>query len=145
MNKILLLHGPNLNLLGKRDPAYYGHCTLRDIENMTEAAATTYGFQVLAFQSNHEGVLIDILQTEARHCAGIIINPGAYAHSSYAIYDALLDTTLPAIEVHLSAISERESWRRLSVTAAACLCLIAGKQEKGYQEAVKLLVEHIST
>ncbi len=143
MKKILLLHGANLNLLGKRDPKHYGNVTLKSIEKITALEAKKDAYKIIAYQSNHEGALIDKLQLETPHCAGIIINPGAFTHYSYALYDALLDTKLPIIEVHLSELKQRETWRRKSVTAPASIKMICGKKEKGYKEAVKILVEYI--
>lgn len=143
MNKILLLHGANLNWLGKRDPDHYGKLSLKDIEELTAQEAKRFDCEIISYQSNHEGCLIDSLQLNASSCDGIIINPGAFTHYSYAIHDALLDTCLPAVEVHLSAITEREQWRSQSVTAAACIKLISGKKEVGYIEAVNVLMEHI--
>lgn len=143
MPNILLLHGINLNALGKRNSDYYGTLTLQAIENITVNEARHYGFEVLAYQSNHEGDLIDTLQRESPKCAGIIINPGAFAHYSYGLHDALLDTKLPAIEVHLSDIYQRESWRQKSVISPACVKVIVGRKERGYQEAVIALVEHL--
>src|SRR3989344_5233765 len=107
---ILLIHGPNLNLLGKRDTAQYGAGTLSDIETLVGTEARKSGHDVKTFQSNHEGALIDFLQKESANAAGIIINPGALTHYSYALHDALVDTGLPAVEVHLSDISSREEW-----------------------------------
>ena len=132
MATILLIHGPNLNLLGKRDTARYGASTLSDIETLVETEARKSGHEVKTFQSNHEGALIDFLQTEAGSAAGVIINPGALTHSSYALHDALVDTGLPTVEVHLSDIAAREEWRRNSVTAAACIGQVSGKKEAGY-------------
>jgi 3-dehydroquinate dehydratase-2 len=143
MNKILLIHGANLNLLGRRNPEQYGNLTLKNIEDLVTKEVEKYGFSVLTYQSNHEGYLIDTLQKEATNCSGIIINPGAFSHYSYAIHDALLDTQLPVVEVHLSKISEREEWRRKSVITAACIKAIEGKKEKGYVEAVEILMEHL--
>jgi len=142
MKKILLMHGPNLNVLGRRDAKHYGQCTLKNIENLCKTAAKSHQLSVLTYQSNHEGDLIDTLQIETPRCAGIIINPGALTHYSYALYDALLDTQLPIVEVHLSKIKQRESWRSQSVTAAACIKVIWGKKEKGYLEAITTLVEY---
>lgn len=139
MKKLLLIHGPNLNVLGKRDPAHYGHLSLKAIEMITTIEAAQYDAEVIAYQSNHEGDLIDKIQADASDCLGIIINPGALTHYSYALHDALLDTGLPVVEVHLSAISEREDWRKISVTAPACIAVIEGKREVGYQEAVHKL------
>ena len=144
MATILLVHGPNLNMLGKRDPEHYGTVTLADIEKLVADEAGKYGHTVKAFQSNVEGELINFLQKEAPKAAGIIINPGAFTHYSYALHDALLDTKLPSVEVHLSAIEEREEWRRTSVTAPASeLGVISGKKEKGYSEAVEKLAAHL--
>jgi 3-dehydroquinate dehydratase-2 len=143
MRHILLMHGVNLNILGIRDSAHYGVLTLKDIEDITTKEAEKYGFSITPYQSNHEGDLIDKLQSEAQRCVGIVINPGAFTHYSYGLHDALLDTKLPAIEVHLSDLSLREPWRKHSVTAPACIRVIAGKQEQGYREAVNALVEYL--
>src|SRR3990167_9428187 len=107
MATILLIHGPNLNRLGKRDAAQYGTKTLADIEALVAAEAQRIGHTVKAFQSNHEGALIDFLQAEATDAAGIIANLGAFTHYSYALHDALVDTDLPCVEVHLSDINSR--------------------------------------
>lgn len=143
MRNILLLHGINLNALGKRDVQHYGALTLRDIENITVIEAQKFDYNIIAYQSNHEGDLVDKLQAEAQHCAGIIINPGAFTHYSYGLHDALVDTNLPVIEVHLSDIDTREAWRRHSVIAPACIKVIKGKKEQGYSEAVNLLIEYL--
>ena len=143
MRNILLIHGVNLNTLGKRDSAHYGALTLKDIEDITTTEAEKNGFSIITYQSNHEGNLVDKLQSEAIHCVGIIINPGAFAHYSYGLYDALLDTKLPAIEVHLSDVSQREPWRRQSVIAPACVKVIEGKKEHGYREAVNVMMEYL--
>lgn len=143
MKTILLMHGPNLNFLGKRDPEHYGSLTLKDIEILCETEAKKHHMTIAAYQSNHEGNLIDKLQVEAEKCAGIVINPGALTHYSYALYDALIDTRLPIVEVHLSQIKQREAWRSISVTAPACIEVIWGKKEKGYIEAINILAEHL--
>lgn len=148
---ILLVHGPNLNLLGTRDASLYGGKTLADIEKLVADAAAKGGHTVRSFQSNHEGALIDFLQKESapsstssgQAAAGVIINPGALTHYSYALFDALVDTHLPAVEVHLSDVNAREPWRKLSVTAPACIAQIAGKKEQGYLEALALLVSKL--
>lgn len=142
MKKILLMHGPNLNLLGKRNLEHYGKLTLADIEKLTKEEAAKFQFSLMTYQSNSEGQLIDTLQQKSEECAGIIINPGAYTHYSYALYDALLDTERPIVEVHLSDIKQRESWRQQSVTAPACLQVIWGKKEEGYREAIHILAEY---
>ena len=139
MATILLIHGPNLNRLGKRDAEHYGSATLAQIEGLVAAEAKKLGHTVKAFQSNHEGALIDFLQAESGNAAGIIANLGAFTHYSYALHDALVDTGLPSVEVHLSDINAREAWRKVSVTAPACIGQIAGKKEAGYIEALALL------
>lgn len=139
MKTILLIHGPNLNRLGARSAVHYGGKSLADIEALVEEAAEKLGYSVKAFQSNHEGALIDFLQAESQSAAGIIINPGALTHYSYALHDALADASIPAVEVHLSDIASREAWRRVSVTAPACVAQIMGKKEAGYTEAVEVL------
>ena len=139
MNTILLIHGPNLNRLGKRDSQQYGTLTLAAIEKLAAAEAKKLGLKVKAYQSNHEGDLIDFLQKHSEKAAGVIINPGAFTHYSYAVHDALLDTCLPCVEVHLSDIQSREKWRQHSVTAPACIAQISGKKEQGYIEALQLL------
>jgi 3-dehydroquinate dehydratase-2 len=144
MKKILLLHGANLNLLGKRNPEHYGNITLGELEALVTQTAKEDGYTVMAYQSNHEGRLIDQLQSEAGECAGIIINPGAFSHYSYALHDALLDTLKPVVEVHLSDIKQREVWRQHSVITPACIHMICGKQAAGYVEAMKYLVEHLN-
>ena len=143
MSTILLVHGPNLNMLGTRDPAQYGTVTLNTLETMLADEAKKSGHLVKAFQSNHEGALIDFLQKESAGAVGIVINPGALTHYSYALHDALLDTKLPAVEVHLSDTSSREEWRRNSVTAPACIGQVSGKKEVGYIEALQLLLKKI--
>lgn len=145
MNIILLVHGPNLNFLGRRDPEHYGAITLKKLETMVKAEAKKHGFVVKCFQSNHEGELIDFIQKSADSAKGMIINPGAFTHYSFALHDAILDAQIPAVEVHLSDISRREKWRKTSVTAPACVAQVSGKKEKSYCEAVQLLVEHIAS
>lgn len=143
MKKILLIHGPNLNMLGKRNHEHYGKLTLADIEQLTTEEAAKFQWAVTTYQSNSEGQLIDTLQQQSAECAGIIINPGAYTHYSYALYDALLDTGRPIVEVHLSDIQQREAFRQQSVTAPACIQVIWGKKEEGYREAVHILLEYL--
>jgi 3-dehydroquinate dehydratase-2 len=143
MPNILLLHGVNLNALGKRDDAHYGALTLQDLEAITRKEAEKYNYQIHSYQSNHEGDLVDQLQLQAAACVGIIINAGAFTHYSYALHDAILDTNLPAIEVHLSDLTQRESWRKNSVIAPACINVVMGKKEQGYREAVHLMLEYL--
>lgn len=144
MATLLLIHGPNLNRLGKRDASHYGSKTLADIETEVADEVKKLGHAVISFQSNHEGALIDFLQKETGNAEGIIINPGALTHYSYALHDALVDTGLPAVEVHLSDINSREEWRRISVTLPACIAQVSGKKEAGYIEALRLLHEHLT-
>jgi 3-dehydroquinate dehydratase-2 len=143
MPNILLIHGINLNILGKRNVEHYGTLTLQHIEDITRKEAKKYGYQVISYQSNHEGHIVDQLQLQSPHCEGIIINAGALTHYSYGLHDALLDTNLPAIEIHLSDVSQREIWRRQSVIEPACIGVVMGKKEQGYLEAVQRLVEHL--
>lgn len=144
MATILLIHGPNLNRLGLRDTSAYGSKTLEGIGDMVEIEAAKLGHEIITLQSNHEGALIDFLQAESENADGIIINPGALTHYSYALYDALVDTGLPSVEVHLSDINSREEWRRVSVTAPACIAQISGKKDAGYIEALQILHEKLA-
>lgn len=143
MKNILLIHGPNLNLLGKRDVKHYGNLDLAGLTKMVASEAKNLGLKIISFQSNHEGELLDFIQQNSGRAAGIIINPGALTHYSYALRDCLSDAGLPCVEVHLSNVNKREKWRRISVTAPACLAKISGKKEQGYLKAMGLLIEKI--
>ncbi len=136
---ILLVNGPNLNLLGEREPEVYGRTTLREIEEMVRNAAAAWKVEVVAFQSNHEGALIDFLHENRRRARGIIVNPGALTHTSLALHDAIKSVDLPAIEVHLSNIHAREEFRRTSVVAPACRGQISGLGPRGYLLAAEWL------
>ena len=136
MERILVINGPNLNLLGTREPDVYGSTTLPMLESDLRAWGAHLGVELDMFQSNHEGALIDRIHAAATNCAGIIINPGALTHYSYAIHDALSAIDTPAVEVHISNIHEREPWRQTSVTAAACVYSIAGRGLEGYRAAL---------
>lgn len=141
--KLLIVNGPNLNLLGKREPEIYGHGTYGDLCRTITAYAAQHGHQVRFVQSNHEGALIDAIQfSQENGTNGIVINPGAYAHYSYAIHDALRAISVPAVEVHISDITAREPWRQVSVTATACIGTISGQGFAGYLRAIDLLEEH---
>lgn len=140
MNKILVLNGPNLNLLGAREPDVYGTVTLADIEREVTAYAAERGVQVDCFQSNHEGVLIDKLHEAREAYDGVVYNPGAHTHYSYALRDAVSSIDVPTVEVHLSDISTREEFRRVSVIAPVCVAQIKGKGKEGYKEAVDVLL-----
>ena len=130
-------------MLGKRDQSHYGTLTLKELEKKVSEEAKRYGLKVKAFQSNYEGGIIDFLQKNAPKASGILINAGAYTHYSYAIHDALLDTKLPAIEVHLSKVTEREDWRSKSVIAEACVGVFAGRKVEGSMLAVEKLAESV--
>ncbi len=138
---ILLLNGPNLNLLGEREPQIYGTTTLAELEQMVQKRARELGVGLRAFQSNHEGALIDELHQSRRWANGVIFNPGAFTHSSYALRDAIASTRLRVVEVHLSDITKREPWRRVSVLAEVCAHRIMGKGTAGYLEALEWLVD----
>ncbi len=141
MKKIAVLHGPNLNRLGKREPEIYGTATLKDLEQLIRAEARQLGVRVTFFQSNHEGALVDRIHALADGgTEGFIVNFGAYSHTSIALHDALKSVApRPAIEVHISDIKKRESFRRHSVTAGACLAMISGRGFPGYIEALRKL------
>ena len=140
MRRVAVINGPNLNRLGRREPAVYGTMTLGQIEEMLVARGAELGWTVETYQSNHEGDLIDRVHAAADdHTDGIIINPGALTHYSYALLDALQSVDVPAVEVHISNIDEREEWRRTSVTSAACVGMVKGKGPQGYVEALELL------
>ncbi|MEA2683396.1 MAG: 3-dehydroquinate dehydratase [Chloroflexota bacterium] len=137
---MLIVNGPNLNRLGKREPDVYGTTTLDEVIALVRARADQLGWEVEAFQSNHEGALIDEIHRGAdAGVAGMILNPGALTHYSYALYDAIVSVDVPAVEIHISDISAREDWRRTSVTAPACVAMIAGHGIDGYVEALQLL------
>lgn len=142
MIKLLVINGPNLNMLGIREPEIYGRHTLSDLEEMLRESFPEISFTF--FQSNHEGAIVDEIQRAYGVMDGIIINPAAYTHTSIAILDALKAVGLPAVEVHLSDISARESFRRHSYISAACLATIAGRHFEGYREAASLLISHLS-
>lgn len=138
---ILVLNGPNLNLLGSREPAVYGSATLGDIEAGLRAAFPGITFEFA--QSNHEGALIDALHGAAeRGARGVVFNPGAYAHTSVALRDAVAAIPVPVVEVHLSNVHAREDFRQRLVIAPACVGVVSGLGTAGYALAVRYLVEH---
>ena len=141
--KILVINGPNLNLLGIREPDIYGIETLADIRNWLDRQPETNGHNIRWFQSNHEGDLIDQIQTTTNLYDGIIINPGALTHYSFAIRDAIASVNTPTVEVHLSDINSREEFRKVSVIKDECISQISGLGKQGYLEAVKTLVNHL--
>ncbi|GAB4334979.1 MAG: type II 3-dehydroquinate dehydratase [Dehalococcoidia bacterium] len=140
---ILLVHGPNLNLLGERNPAVYGHTTLLDIESTVAAAANARGASVISYQSNHEGGLVDFFHEHRRLASGAIMNAGALTHTSVALRDAIEAVGLPVVEVHLSNIHAREPFRHVSLTAGVCLGVVTGLGPGGYTAAVDLLLDSI--
>ena len=141
--KILVINGPNLNLLGIREPDIYGIETLADIRNWLDRQPEATGHNIRWFQSNHEGDLIDQIQSTISLFDGIIINPGALTHYSFAIRDAIASVNTPTVEVHLSDINSREEFRRVSVIKDECISQISGLGKHVYIEAVKTLVNHL--
>lgn len=137
---ILLLNGPNLNLLGEREPSVYGTMTLAQLVRKATAHAKTKGAKVRARQSNSEGELIDILHSHRKWADGIVFNPGAYTHYSYAIRDAIASIQVPTIEVHLSDVTKREPFRQISVVEPVCVGRRYGKGLQSYLEAIDDLV-----
>ena len=138
--KILVLQGPNLNNLGKRDESIYGSVSLETIHEQLAIIATEHGVSLTTFQSNHEGDLIDHIQKNTDSDSTIIINPGALTHYSYALRDALADARVPTIEVHLSNIHSREDWRHHSVIADVCIGQVSGLGSYGYTAALLYLI-----
>ena len=142
--KILVIHGPNLNMLGMREPEIYGHQTLEEINEALWAQAKQLGLVVESFQSNHEGEMVDRIQQAHDAFDGIIINPAAYTHTSVAIRDALSMLTIPIVEIHLSNINKRESFRHTSLIADIATARISGFGAQGYQMALEGLAQLLS-
>jgi 3-dehydroquinate dehydratase-2 len=130
--KILIIHGPNLNLLGTREPDIYGSLTLQEMDERLQAYAVGKRLELRSFQSNHEGAIVDAIQEAVNWADGLIINPGAYTHYSYAIRDAIAAVNLPTVEVHLSNIHAREDFRHISVIAPVCIGQISGFGWRSY-------------
>lgn len=141
---VLVLNGPNLNMLGKRQPEIYGRETLTDVEAACRAEAERLGLAITFLQSNHEGALVDRIQQAREDCAAIVINAGAYTHTSVAILDALNAAELPVIEVHLSNIHRREAFRHHSYVSQAAIGMIAGLGSQGYLFALQALAKRLS-
>ena len=141
--KILVINGPNLNMLGIREPDIYGKKTYSDLCNLIEDAAKERNVTVEIFQSNHEGDLVDVIQSAYGVADGIVINPGAYTHTSIAILDAVKAVGIPTVEVHISKVEEREEFRQISYIRLACVKTITGHGTNGYLEAIDHLVERV--
>jgi len=142
--KLLFLSGPNLQLLGTRDPAQYGTETLADLYERAKARASARGADLEARQTNHEGVLVDWIGEALGRFDGILLNPGAYTHTSIALHDAIAGTGIPTLEVHLSNIHAREAFRRHSAVAPACIGSIVGLRGNGYVLAVDAMLDHLA-
>ena len=141
MKNVLIINGPNLNLLGSREPEIYGRTTLAELNASCVEWGRDIEVEVTTFQSNHEGEIIERIHEAASHSDAIVINAGALTHYSYAIYDALVAVALPTVEVHISDIQTREEWRRHSVVEPACLAQISGQGLDGYRQALGILAE----
>ena len=139
--KILVLNGPNINMLGVREPDVYGTDSYETLCRRVLDYAAARGVEAEIFQSNHEGDLVDKIQAAFGNADGIVINPGAYTHTSIALLDALLAVGIPAVEVHISDLSKREAFRQVSYIRAACVATISGRGLDGYIEAMALLIE----
>lgn len=142
--RLLLVNGPNLNLLGTREPEIYGTETLADVERIASIAAAEHGYEVRAVQSNHEGVLIDAIHAARADCAAIVINPGGLTHTSVVLRDALAGVALPVAEVHISDVYAREEFRHHSYVRDVAAVHVVGEGVAGYATAVRLLVDVVA-
>ena len=142
--KLLVLNGPNINMLGVREPDIYGRTTYADLVKYIEEVCAREGIEVECLQSNHEGQLVDWIQDAYQRVDGIVMNPAAYTHTSVAILDALKAVGLPAVEIHISNIYEREEFRHHSYPGMACVKTIYGHGVKGYEEAILFLKDYLS-
>ena len=143
MSRILVIHGPNLNLLGTREPHIYGTTTLDEIDAALRAQGAAAGVEIETAQSNHEGEIVTLIQQARGRCDGIVINPGAYAHTSYAIRDALDAVALPAVEVHLTNVHRREPFRHVLVLGGACVGQVLGFGPRSYTLGLEALIGHL--
>lgn len=141
--KIYVINGPNLNMLGIREPEHYGKTTYADLVKMVEAHCAERGIECVVYQSNHEGDLVDKIQEAYfEGAAGIVINPGAYTHTSIAILDAVKAVMLPTVEVHISTVERREDFRQVSYIRAAAKATVTGRGVQGYLDAIDLLIDN---
>ena len=141
--KILVLNGPNINMLGIREPGIYGKQTFQDLLNLLDSVAKKEDLTIEQFQSNHEGAIVDKIQQAYGHFDGIVINPAAYTHTSVAILDALKSVSIPAVEVHISDVDSREAFRQISYAGLACVKTIKGQGLDGYRQAILFLKEYL--
>lgn len=139
--KLLVLNGPNLNMLGIREPSIYGESTYADLCSKIEVYCQSKQISVSFYQSNHEGALVDAIQNAYGKFDGIVINPAAYTHTSIALLDALKAVAIPAVEVHISDVSKREAFRQISYVREACIATVSGKGFNGYLEAIDILAD----
>ncbi len=139
---ILVVHGPNLNLLGEREPGIYGTFTLDELNAKIRAHGRMRGVRIRTYQSNHEGRLIDALQAARTWAGGVVINPGAYGHSSYALRDCIAGIRIPTVEVHLSDVNAREEFRRVSTIADVCIGKISGLGPQSYLDGIDLVLRN---
>ena len=142
--KILVINGPNINMLGIREPAIYGKNNFRELLALLERTAKENNITVDQFQSNHGGALVDTIQAAYQNYDGIVINPAAYTHTSVAILDALKAVGIPTVEVHISDVDSRESFRQISYAGMACVKTIKGQGIDGYRQAIEFLLEYLT-
>ena len=142
--KLLVINGPNMNLLGLREPGIYGKGTLSDLEDFLREVGEAEDIELSFFQSNHEGAIVDAIQAAYGKMDGIVINPAAYTHTSVAILDALKAVALPAVEVHMSQVSEREPFRQISYAGMACIKTYMGLGFEGYRQAILYLKDYLA-
>ena len=141
--KILVINGPNINMLGIREPAIYGKNNFRELLALLERTAAETNITVDQFQSNHEGAIVDTIQAAYQNYDGIVINPAAYTHTSVAILDALKAVGIPTVEVHISDVDSREDFRQISYAGMACIKTIKGQGIDGYRQAIEYLIEYL--
>jgi len=142
--KILVINGPNINMIGIREPQIYGKKRFSDLLAMLEQAAAKEGIEIVQFQSNHEGAIVDAIQAAYGNTDGIVINPAAYTHTSVAILDALKAVSIPAVEVHISDVDAREPFRQISYAGMACIKTIKGQGLDGYIQAIQYLIKYLT-